>query len=196
MMSPIVGRLMRNNPDLMLKIDYAKGDELIRQFKKNQLDVIIIPEVEVEFGSDLEDADSKFLLKEEMWLVGSGKEGDLPPQISLKELNQFPLVDFTDEFPGFNKALFDKLKDQGTKVHSIFQSANVGTLKRVIEAGLGWGFLPSHSIKKQIRSGRMNRIHVKDMHYEVDLVYYYKKNQETKALSELFFQTLLQQEKA
>ncbi len=196
MMSPIVGRLMRNNPDLMLKIDYAKGDELIRQFKKNQLDVIIIPEVETEFGSDLEHADSKFLLKEEMWLVGSGKESDLPPQISLKELNKFPLIDFTDEFPGFNKSLFDKLEAQGVKVNSIFESANVGTLKRVIEAGLGWGFLPSHSIKKQIRSGRMNRIHVKDMHYEVDLVYYYKKNQETKALSELFFQTLLQQEKA
>lgn len=196
MMSPIVGRLMRHNPDLMLRVDYARGEELIKLFKKNLLDVIIIPDVANEFGSELEGSEKKFLMKEEMWLVGSGKEGALPQQIALKEIGQFPMVNFIDEFPGFNKTFNDRLHQLGLNLSSVFESANVGTLKRVIETGLGWGFLPSHAIKKQVRSGRMSRVHVKDLHYEVDLVYYYRKNQEMKSLAELFYQTLAHQEKA
>ncbi|MNL81733.1 LysR substrate binding domain protein [compost metagenome] len=81
-------------------------------------------------------------------------------------------------------------------MNPIFESANVGTLKRVIEAGLGWGFLPATSIKKQVRSGRLNRVYLKDLSYEMDLMFYYKKNVENKALVEVFYQTLYQQEKA
>ena len=195
-MSPIVGRLMRHNPELMLRIEYAPGEELIRLFKKSQLDVLILPEVQIEFGAELESSEKKFILKEEMWLVGSGKDANLPPQISLKELGKFPLVNFTDEFPGFNKTLSEKLGSTGLIAASIFESSNVGTLKRVIEAGLGWGFLPAHSVKKQVRSGRLTRTHVKDLHYEIDLIYYYKKNSEIKSLIEIFYQTLVQQDKA
>lgn len=195
LMSPIVGRLMRHNPDLMLKIDYDRGDELIKNFKKGQYDILILPDVKVEFGADLENCESKFLVKEEMWLVGSSKEEKMPQQISLKDIGSFALVNFTDEFPGFNNTVNSKTQALGLTVPSIFESANVGTLKRVIEAGLGWGFLPAHSIKKQVRSGRLNRVYVKDLHYEIDLMFYYKKNSENKALLEVFYQTMAQQEK-
>ncbi len=130
-----------------------------------------------------------------MWLVGSNKEEKMPQQISFKDIGSFALVNFTEEFPGFNNLVNEKMQAFGLKVPSIFESANVGTLKRVIEAGLGWGFLPAHSIKKQVRSGRLNRVYVKDLHYEIDLVFYYKKNSENRALVEVFYQTLAQQEK-
>lgn len=195
LMSPIVGRLMRHNPDLSLKIDYAKGEELIKSFKKGQYDVLILPDVKAEFDSDLENCEQKFLVKEEMWLVGSNKEEKMPQQISLKDIGDFSLVNFVEEFPGFNKTVNGKLQAQNLKVTSIFESSNVGTLKRVIEAGLGWGFLPAHSIKKQVRSGRLNRVYVKDLHYEIDLIFYYKKSSENKALIEVFYQTMAQQEK-
>lgn len=194
LMSPIVGRLMRHNPELMLKIEYAKGEDLIKAYKKGLYDVIIVPNTQTEFGVDLESSEQKFLFKEEMWLVGSGKDEKMPQQINANELGQFPLVNFIEEFPAFNALL--EQKTQGAKVHPIFESANVGTLKRVIEAGLGWGFLPAHSIKKQVRGGRLNRVYLKDLSYEMDLMFYYKKNVENKALVEVFYQTLYQQEKA
>ena len=53
----------------------------------------------------------------------------------------------------------------GVDLHVIFESSNVGTLKRVVETGLGWGFLPSHSIRKQVKLGRLQRIHVEDFNY-------------------------------
>ena len=195
LMSPIVGRLMRHNPDLMLKIDYDRGEELIKGFKKGQYDILILPDVKMEFSAELENCEQKFLIKEEMWLVGSSKDEKMPQQISLKDLGAFALVNFTDEFPGFNNLVSTRLQALGLQIPSIFESANVGTLKRVIEAGLGWGFLPAHSIKKQVRSGRLNRVYVKDLHYEIDLMFYYKKNSENKPLVEVFYQTMAQQEK-
>ncbi len=194
-MSPIVGRLMRHNPELKLTIDYGRGEELIKGFKKSMYDILIIPDVKTEFSSELENCEQKFLAKEEMWLVGANKDEKMPQQITTKDLATFPLVNFTDEFPGFNKTLQEKLTNQNVNVNSIFESANVGTLKRVIEAGLGWGFLPAHSIKKQVRSGRLKRVYVKDLHYEIDLMFYYKRSSESKALIEVFYSTLSQQEK-
>lgn len=195
LMSPIVGRLMRHNPDLTLKIDYERGDELIKSFRKGQYDILILPDVMTEFGAELENCEQKFLVKEEMWLVGSSKDEKMPQQINFKDIGLFSLVNFIDEFPGFNKLVNEKIQNLGLRVSSIFESSNVGTLKRVIEAGLGWGFLPAHSIKKQVRSGRLNRVYVKDLHYEIDLQFYYKKNSDKKALIDVFCQTMVQQEK-
>ncbi|KYG61556.1 LysR family transcriptional regulator [Bdellovibrio bacteriovorus] len=195
LMSPIVGRLMRHNPELMLKVDYGRGEDLIKSFKKGSYDILILPDVKEEFGTELDGCEQKFVAKEEMWLVGSNKDEKMPQQISLKELGEFPLVNFTDEFPGFNNLVNEKMKSANIEVPAVFESANVGTLKRVIELGLGWGFLPAHSIKKQVRSGRLNRVYVKDMHYEIDLMFYFRKGSENKALVEVFYQTMAQQEK-
>lgn len=191
LMSPIIGRLMRHNPELMIRVDYRKGEDLIKAFKKNEFDVLMIPEAETEFGAEMDaNVEKKFLGKEEMWLVGSGKEANLPQQIHLKELRKFPYVKFSEEFPGFQKQLSDRLGSAGVSEQPIFESSNVGTLKRVIESGLGWGFLPAHSIKKQVRGGRMTRIHIKDFDYQVDFVFYYHRKSENKILCETIYQAL------
>lgn len=196
MMSPIIGRLLRHNPDLMVKVDYNKGEELLKNFQKGLMDVVILPEVTKEFKTVMDhDVEAKFLNKEEMWLVSSGKDSNIPQQISISELCDYPIVHFTGEYPSFDSMLTQKLQASGKKINVIFESSNVGTLKRVIETGIGLGFLPAHSVKKQVRSGRMNRIHIKDLHYEMDLVYYYKKGSQNKMLVETFYQALSQQEK-
>ncbi|AHI05268.1 LysR family transcriptional regulator [Bdellovibrio bacteriovorus W] len=194
LMSPVVGRLMRHNPELMLKIEYERGDELIKAYRKGKYDVLLLPNAMEEFHEDLENSEKKFLLKEEMWLVGSNKIEKLPDQINFNEIGMFPLVSFTDEFPSFHE-MFQK-HIQGLQVKQVFESSNVGTLKRVIEAGLGWGFLPAHSIKKQVRSGRLERVYVRDMHYEMDLMFYFKRSADNKALIDILYQTMAQQDKS
>lgn len=195
-MSPLMGRLMRHNPDLQIKVEYKSGDDLVKGFKKGNFDVLILPQLQEEFGLELEGVEEKFLLKEEMWLVVSGKETDIPAQIAAKELSHFPLVNFVDEFPGFNDKLKSLMAKAGINPKPIFESSNVGTLKRVIESGLGWGFLPAHSIRKQVRSGRLNHVHVKEFHYEIDMTYYFRKTSEARQLAEILYQTIATQEKA
>src|SRR5690606_12929951 len=104
----------------------------------------------------------------------SGTQIESAPEIELPQLKRYPLVLFSEEYPAFEKTLMEALKEKNVRYDIVFESSNVGTLKRVIESGLGWGWLPAHSVKKQVRSGRLQRFHTKGFHYESDLFFYYK----------------------
>lgn len=196
LMSPIVSRLLKYNAKLSIVIDYGDGAELIEAYNRNELDLLILPEVEKQFGASLPDADKKFLFKEEMWLVHSGKDSDVPKQITLNQITENPLIFFSREYPHFNKTLLDAMQAQKIDVEPTFISPNVGTVKRVIETGLGWGFLPASSIRKQVRSGRLNRVDVKDLPYDLDFYFYAHTKPVHAALIDVFYQAVLQQERS
>lgn len=192
LMSPVVSRLLKFNPDFKIKVDYSNGDSLLQSYKKGDLDVLVLPEVHQNFKKTMQsigaltDSKSQVLFSEEMWLVGSGKDEFYPTQIELNDIKKIPYVHFSNEFPDFDETL----KNRVGALQSVFESSNVGTLKRVIEYGLGIGFLPSHSIKKQVRSGRLNRIRVVDFEYKMDFNYYYKTNASTAETAQIMFQAL------
>jgi DNA-binding transcriptional LysR family regulator len=192
LISPIVSRLLKHNPHLSIKIDYDLGENLIKAFRKGELDAVILPDVERQFATQL-DAEKKFLLKEEMWLVGSGKETEMPAHITVAEMGKYPLINFTKEYPLFSEMLEKAYHSAGLKMEPAFESTNVGTLKRVIESGLGWGFLPATAIKKQVKMGRLNRVHVKELQFEVEFFYYHKKGADK--VVEVFYQALQGQER-
>lgn len=186
LMSPVVSRLLKFNPDFKIKVDYAKGEDLIAAYEKNELDVVVLPDVETNYGKVLKETASHILLKEEMWLVGSGKDEFYPATVSMKDIAKIPYVHFSHEFPHFDKMLAEKL---GT-VPAVFESSNVGTLKRVIENGLGIGFLPAHSVKKQIRGGRLNKIQILDFEYKTEFIYYRREKGPSAKTAEILFQAM------
>lgn len=186
LMSPVVSRLLKFNPDFKIKVDYAKGEDLIQSYKKGELDVLVLPDVEANFKASLPDAKSQVLFQEEMWLVGSGKDEFYPMTVSIADIKKIPYVHFANEFPDFDSTLS---KATG-KLQSVFESSNVGTLKRVIEYGLGIGFLPSHSIRKQVRGGRLNHIKVTDFDYKMKFNYYYKATGPSADTAQILFQAL------
>lgn len=187
LMSPVVSRLLKFNPDFKISVNYAKGDALVQSYKKSELDVLVLPDVTVNYKTELAESKSQVLFQEEMWLVGSGKDEFYPSQISLAEIKKIPYVHFSQEFPDFDENLQQRL---GTKVPAVFESSNVGTLKRVIEYGLGIGFLPASSIKKQVRSGRLNRVRISDFEYKMNFNYYFKQNSTTAETAQILFQAL------
>lgn len=186
LMSPVVSRLLKFNPDFKIKVDYAKGESLIQSYKKGDLDVIILPETESNYKTTLNDSKSQILFQEEMWLVGSGKDEFYPMNMAIGEIKKIPYVHFANEFPEFDQ----KLHQATGSVQSVFESSNVGTLKRVIEYGLGIGFLPSHSIRKQVRGGRLNHIKVSDFNYKMNFHYYFKTGSPTAETAQILFQAL------
>lgn len=196
LMSPIVSRLLKYNPELNIKVDYSRGEDLIQKFKNEELDVLVLPEVESQYHTQLGDVEKKFLFKEEMWLVGTGKDIDIPKQIKLAEYMRYPVILFTGEYPDFNKKLNSALAESKVALAPTFESTNVGTLKRVIESGLGWGFLPSLSIKKQVRMGRLIHVDVKDLDYETEFYFYSRKAAALRAITEVIYQALQQQERS
>lgn len=187
LMSPAVNRLLKYNPDFKIKVEYAHGDEIIRQFENNELDVIVLPDTQLNYNRTIPSAQTELFMKEEMWLVGPGKDEFYPNSLSIKELKKIPYIHFSNEFPDFDK----KLREAMGSLPSVFESSNVGTLKRVIESGLGIGFLPAHSVKKQIRGGRLNRVQVNDFSYQLNIFYIFKKNAEASDTAEILYHALL-----
>ena len=193
--SPVVGLFLKHNSQLNIKLDYNDGLSLIDLFHRNQLDVIIIPDAKDEYQIVLENAEKKLLMKDEMWLVGTGKDVDIPSDIEMSEINKRPVVCLSEKFPSFQRTLNKKIDDNKCHIQPVFETTNVGTIKRVIESGLGWGFLPAHSIRKHIRSGRMSVVPISDFQYPMDVKFYSRKSEDSKKtlVFDVFYRALLQQ---
>ncbi len=195
LMTNVLGRLLKHNPGVQMKLEYGRVEDLLKLYKKNQLDVLLVPHLEKEFGIELDGVEGRFLQKEDFWLVASGKEQGVPREIKIDELANHPHILFHGEYHTFHELLNSKLKAAGISLQVVFESSNVGTLKRVVETGLGWGFLPSHSIRKQVKLGRLQRIHVEEFSYQVDLLFYAQPSADKQALVDHFYNALVAQDR-
>jgi DNA-binding transcriptional LysR family regulator len=193
LVSPIIGMFLKHNSQLQIKLVYGSGEKIIGDMRNNLLDVVILPELKTEYGIEFPDFEKRFLFKDEMWLVGSGRDTSLPSSIDARAYTSKPIISFTEKYPGFRQLLDRKLTEAKADFIPVFETDNVGTLKRVIESGLGWGFLPSHSIKKQVRAGRMSQVQVEDIKYSVNINMYCRKNTANEAMYDVFYKALQQQ---
>ena len=86
-----------------------------------------------------------------------------------------------------------KAREYNLSIKPSFQCDNVGTVKRAIESGLGCGFLPAHSIYKQIRLGRLKIIELEGFNYSVNVNFYYKPDQKKEKIIEILSLLIQQQ---
>lgn len=193
LVSPIIGMFLKHNPKLQIKLVYGTGEKIISDMRNNLVDVVVLPDLKTEFGIEFQDFEKRFLFRDEMWLVGSGRDTTLPTSSEMKYFNSKPVISFADRYPGFRQLFDRKIQELKLDVQPVFETDNVGTLKRVIESGLGWGFLPSHAIKKQVRAGRMVQIQVEDLKYMSNVNMYYRRDNKNTELYETFYKALQQQ---
>lgn len=193
LVSPIIGLFLKHNSQLNISLSYGTGEKIIGLMRKGEVDVVILPDLKTEYGIEFQDYDKKFLFKDDIWLVGSGKNTSLPATIGIEQLPGHPVISFTEKYPGFRLMMEKKFSEKKVNYKPVFETDNVGTLKRVIESGLGWGFLPSHSIKKQVRTGRLSVIQCDDVKYSVSVNMYFKKDPKMTQMVDVFFRALHQQ---
>lgn len=192
LISPMFGLFLKNNEEVSVRLTYGPGPKLLDALGSGEIDLAIVPDPGKEFGGmSATSYETRPLIEDEMWLVANipSLVGAQPLE-SLKNLLDYPIVWLTEEYPGFEHHLQKELKKEGVVMRPIFESANVGTVKRVIEAGAGWGFLPAHSVRKQVRSGRMQRIEIKDYNYPISLKAYYPKNLKSAKVLEVFLRAM------
>ncbi|MCB0341351.1 MAG: LysR family transcriptional regulator [Pseudobdellovibrionaceae bacterium] len=193
LIGPIVGLFLKHNTSLNMKLTYGTARDIIEDMRHNRVDVAVLPDLKNEYGIELDDFEGRFVLKDEMWLVASGKDATIPPSITMDQFASMPIVGQTDYYPGFGKKLYRRLEELKVPYKPVFESDNVGTLKRVVESGLGWGFLPSHSIKKQVRARRMTHIRVDEMNYSVNVNMYARRAEGLSQMVEVFYRAIQQQ---
>lgn len=190
LLSPMIGVFLKHNPKVSMQLRYEEGPEILRALQKGEIDVAILPDVKQEYGKDPTGLEERVLLKDEVWLVGSSRALSAPGSIRLAELAERPIAVLRGEYPAFDRKLRDVLENAGVTLTPAFESNNVGTLKKVIESGLGWGFLPAHSVRKQVRAGRLSLIELPELKHTADVSYYYRKNDSNAAVIDVFFNAL------
>lgn len=193
LVSPVVGLFLKHNSQLSLKLIYGTADQIISEMRKGQLDMAILPDLKTEYGVEFDRYEDQFLLKDEVWLVGGGRDAALPDKISVKELAGRPVCMDSSVYPGFKRLLNQRMETHKVSIKPVFESDNVGTIKRVVEAGVGWGFLPAHSIKKQVKTRRLTLVHVEDLSYQVSINLYSLRSPGIKKMADVFYQTIHQQ---
>lgn len=193
LMSPVVGLFLKNNSQLRVKLVYLGPTEILKGMQNNELDVVVMPDIRAEYGADPAGYNESFLLKDEMLLVASGRDTSVPQRILASELANRPMVLLAERYPRFDAVLGQSVAAWANGIQPVFEGTNVGTIKRVIESGLGWGFLPGHSIKKQLRMERLTAIEVEDFSYTFDLNYYWKTDHISEAAAQVLFRALQQQ---
>jgi LysR family transcriptional regulator, transcriptional activator of the cysJI operon len=193
LVSPIVGLFLKHNANLKLKLIYGNAEQIINDMKRTAIDMAILPDLKSEYGIEFDKYEERFVMLDEKWLVGSTKDATLPETISLQDLRSRPIISDSSSYPGFRRLLDQKLNHHKIQLSPIFESDNAGTLKRVIETGVGWGFMPAHSIRKQVRTRRLARVHVDELKYSVNVNLYTLKAPGIKPMSETFYRAIQQQ---
>lgn len=194
LMAPVVCHFLRPGNQFKIHLSYASSiDEIIEKMKKKQVDAAILPHLREEYGIDFPYYESCPLFQDSMLFVGSKKDISLPNKISIKDMNKKPVVSFADMFPRFNLYLEEKKKERNVHLDPIFEVNNLGTLKKIIEVGQYWGFMPAFSIQKQIQSGRLSVVQMKEVDYSVGIHFYNLKNLKNKKLIEIILLMLKKQ---
>lgn len=188
---PVFSLFLKSNNKVSIKLRYLNGPEIISLLESGEADIAVLPDSLKEYGKDPEDCKKQLLFEDEMWLMCSGQDDSTPKSTTLKDLGKKPFVLLHEEYPGFENTFAKELKKTNSSLNVAFECSNTGTLKRMIETGMGWGFLPAHSVRKQIQTGRLKRVDVSDFQYKMD-VYCYRPSSREIQVSDLFIKALRQ----
>ncbi len=196
LVSPVVGSFLKLNNQMRLSLLYGTGEEVIHRMQKDELDVVIMPSLKQEYGRDFPQFRKTLLFKDSIYFVGSGKDQNIPKVLSFKDIIKYRLIQVENHYFAFRNYFQQKVREQGLSIEPSFQCDNVGTVKRAIESGLGCGFLPAHSIHKQIRLGRLKVIELEGFNYSVDVNFYHKPDPNKEKIIEVLKFLIQQQAQA
>ena len=190
LIGPTFSMFLKSNSQVCLQLKYAPGHQLIKMLEIGEIDLAVIPDALEEYGRDPKDCEKFFLAHTEIALIASTKDASLPDSISFKDIGDRSFVMVSGEYPKFENFIHKQFKKHNVLPKTVFASSNIGTLKRVVETGVGWGFLPSHAIRKQLQTGRLKKINIKNFKYNIELVCYRNKTCANDITSDVFLKVL------
>ena len=193
LVSPIVDTFLKLNSKMRLSLLYGTGEAVIHRMQKGELDVVIMPDLRQEYGRDFPMFKKVLLFKDSIYFIGSGKDQNLPKTMAFKDIEKFRLIQVENHYLAFQNLFQKTAREHNLSIEPSFQCDNVGTVKRAIESGLGCGFLPAHSIYKQIRLGRLKIIELEGFNYSVNVNFYHKSDSKKDKIIEIL-RLLIQQQ--
>ncbi|MDE0091850.1 MAG: LysR family transcriptional regulator [Oligoflexia bacterium] len=196
LVSPVISNFLKLNNEMKLSLLYGTGESVVQRMQKAELDLVIMPDLRKEYGRDFPYFQKSLLFKDTLCFVGPGKDQNLPKTMLFKDISRLRLIQVENHYLAFQNVFQKEMRKRDLSFETSFQCDNIGTVKRAIESGLGCGFLPAHSIHKQLRLGRLKLIEIEDFNYSVNIYFYLKPDEKKNRIVEILKLLILQQAQA
>jgi DNA-binding transcriptional LysR family regulator len=172
-------------PDVSIKIDFKAAEKVLDLLYAGKVDFAIIP-----WNRRYVDLTGIKLTHNKLFLVGppdhplAGRTG-----VSPRDLESYPFVGYEEGMQ--TRSMIDALfKRMSISVEYSIESANTATIKHMVMAGMGLGFLPDIAVSTEIRRGQIVRLDVPAMMMTRDIVLYYRSKRTLSRTSEEFVRFL------
>lgn len=158
-------------PDVKIKIDFKESEGVLDLLYAGKVDFAIIP-----WNRRYPDLTGVKLTNNKLFLVAppdhplAGK-----PSVSPRDLEAYPFVGYEEGMQ--TRSMIDSLfKRMSISVEYSIESSNSATIKHMVMAGMGLGFLPDIAVGSEVRRGRLVRIDVPALVMTRDVVLYHRTN--------------------
>ncbi len=158
-------------PDVRIHIDFRESERVMDQLIQGKTDLAVVP-----WERSYPDLNPLPLTRHKLFIVA-------PPdhplaraeQTNPRDLEAYPFVGYHEGM--HTRAMIDALfKRMAVTVHYAVESTNAATIKHMVMAGMGLGFLPEAAVAAEIRRGQLVRLEIPSLVMSQDVTLYLRKN--------------------
>jgi DNA-binding transcriptional LysR family regulator len=173
-------------PDVSIKIDFKEAEKVLDLLYSGKVDFAIIP-----WNRRYTDLTGVKITHNKLFLVAPP---DHPlagrPTVSPRDLEAYPFVGYETGMQ--TRSMIDALlKRMAISVEYSIESANSATIKHMVMAGMGLGFLPDVAVSSEIRRRQLVRLDIPALMMSRDIVLYYRSNRTLSRTREEFVRFLV-----
>jgi DNA-binding transcriptional LysR family regulator len=173
-------------PDVQIKIDFKAAERVLDLLYTGKVDFAIIP-----WNRRYIDLTGVKVTHNKLFLVA-------PPDhplagrstVSPRDLESYPFVGYEEGMQ--TRSMIDSLfKRMAISVEYSIESSNSATIKHMVMAGMGLGFLPDVAVAPELRRGQLVRIDIPALMMTRDIVLYYRSKRTMSSTREEFVRFLV-----
>lgn len=152
----ILGEILRNYPKIEFKLLTGKSEYISQLLEKNQIDIGLVSSKvsQNELSQD-------YLSEVEMSIVCGPNHSFIGKTITMEELIREPVITYQQTSDGWKKIL-SIYSDYDAKPNIVMELNQIEAVKQMVNHSMCISFLPTLSIQKELESGLLKKVQVKD----------------------------------
>jgi DNA-binding transcriptional LysR family regulator len=181
----VLSEFRKQYPDIRVRVDFRESEGVMDMLFQGKNDIAIVP-----WQRPFSELHSTPLARHKMFLVAAP---DHPlaslERVSPHDLEKHPFVGYHEGM--HTRSMTDALfKRMSLNIEYSIESSNSATIKQMVLAGMGLGFLPEIAVAAELRRGQLLRLDVPPLVMHQDVTLYTRKNRTLSRSATQFVQFL------
>lgn len=167
----LLGAYRAKFPDVRIHIDFRESERVMDQLIQGKTDLAVVP-----WERSYPDLNAIPLTRQKLFIVAPPDHPlSRAERVNPRDLEAHPFVGYHEGM--HTRAMIDALfKRMSITVNYVVESTNAATIKHMVLAGMGLGFLPETAVAGEIRRGQLIRLDVPLLVMSQDVTLYLRKN--------------------